>query len=66
MYHDLETFICDPNSTKWAIPYLLYQCVWANPSEHKGILFFILFPLFYMNVIMFSLVSLKFKFYTEQ
>ena len=27
-----------PYSTQWAAPYLLYQYVWENPSEYKGLI----------------------------
>ena len=27
----------NPLSTQWAVPYLLYQYVWENPSEYKGL-----------------------------
>ena len=26
-----------PKSTQWAVPYLLYQYLWENPSEYKGL-----------------------------
>ena len=33
MHHNLETSTATLLNTKWAIPYLLYQYVWGNPSE---------------------------------
>ena len=26
-----------PQSTQWTVPFLLYQNVWENPSEYKGL-----------------------------
>ena len=36
IHHNLGNSTCDPKSTKWTIPYLLYQYIWENPSEYKG------------------------------
>ena len=38
IHSNLETTTtCDPSKYKWAIQYLLYQYVWENPSEYKGL-----------------------------
>ena len=37
IHHNVETSTCDPLKYKWAIPYFLYQYVWENPSEYKGL-----------------------------
>ena len=37
IHQNSEKYICDPLKYTMTIPYLLYQCVWENPSEYKGL-----------------------------
>ena len=37
IHHNLETSTCDPLKN-WTTPYLLYQYVWEDPSEYKGLI----------------------------
>ena len=38
IYHNLENLPLTPKSAQWAVINLLYQCVWENPSEYKGLI----------------------------
>ena len=38
IHHNLETSLATSLNTKWAIPYLLYEYVWENPLDYKGLL----------------------------
>ena len=35
--HNLENSTCDPLKYKMGVPYSLYQYVWENPPEYKGL-----------------------------
>ena len=48
--HNLENPTSDPLSTQWTILYLLYQYVWDNPLEYKGLIRACLSDLFAFNV----------------
>ena len=37
MHHSLEILPVTPLSTKWTVPYLLYQYVWENLLDYKGL-----------------------------